>query len=335
MGTVLNTLLALAVTIGVCAAMELSTPAANATSSGANARVTVQQTLAEPPTYVILLTNAGGAPLTDLAIGTGDPKPGTGPNRWEITSVLMNVPTSIEAPDGWRGATRYIEESDGMGIAWNLQERTKALQPGASACGFRLTLPGAPENRPVEVGDYAGMRQVNFHGIGFFVAAADGNFRGIVRSILLSPRRLEPVLVTAQQVSAAPLGYVLLVSNLANVPIESVVLGGEGSQSSAGGFAAPTRLGLPPGWAASSAGPPAVGAAGYVWRAQDRSKALRPGESRCDFRMEFEPADLARKAPAPRKAAPLPTRLEGLSFTARAADGRDFRGTVRVDALQR
>lgn len=106
------------------------------------------------------------------------------------------------------------------------------------------------------------------------------------------------VRITAQQVQISPPAYVFLVTNLADVPLVTISIGRwlgdpntidekQGNGIIAGDLNRPTRMTVPPGWTSLIGGSGGTPYFGYGWRTTDVSKAIRPGESRCDFRVDL------------------------------------------------
>jgi hypothetical protein len=105
------------------------------------------------------------------------------------------------------------------------------------------------------------------------------------------------VRITAQQVQINPPAYVFLITNLTDVPLASIdigrwlgdpnTIGKRGYGIIAGALNRPTRMGVPPGWTTLIGGSGGTSYFGYGWETTDVSKAIKPGESRCDFRVDL------------------------------------------------
>jgi hypothetical protein len=150
------------------------------------------------------------------------------------------------------------------------------------------------------------------------------------------------VRITAQQVKASPPTYVFLVTNLSQVPLDFVLIGGGATGWPkagedvlgilAGSMNTPAAMTVPIGWEAKLTESGGTGFFSYWWKANDRSKVIGPGESRCDFRVQlpvFEPP-------------PKPLYADGVlyaqtdfrvRFRVIWPDGEQTTGVVGVDGL--
>lgn len=153
------------------------------------------------------------------------------------------------------------------------------------------------------------------------------------------PTRL--VRITAQQVSASPPRYVFLVTNLSDQPLANIYVGskadgsGDDRRMLAGKLNTPTRVTLPEGWTASVTESGGTAFFSYHWTTVDRTKAIRPGESRCDFRVEL-PVFVPPKPPTyvGRKLYAQAT-YEDMPFLVIWADGVETEGIVWAHRLTR
>jgi len=106
------------------------------------------------------------------------------------------------------------------------------------------------------------------------------------------------VRITAQQVQINPPAYVFLITNLADVPLVTIGIGRKAGGSNTiddkrehgiivGAQNTPSRMMVPPGWTTLIGGSGGTSYFGYGWQTTDVSKAIKPGESRCDFRVDL------------------------------------------------
>jgi hypothetical protein len=278
-----------------------------ATHRGASAsvdavRVVAQQTGLDPPRFLLLVANLSTAPVVALSVG------GKGDDRaTDVYSLSMNVPTRVGSPPGWQGRHQFGDESDLMSYIWRAADGQDGLKAGDASCDFSVTLPGPPGNATIKGGQYVGVHQVNFDGVSFFAGTRFGYFEGkVVGDVLRDPAA--KVLVTTQQIHEAPHEYLLVVTNLADSPLRSLVVGRDPQQMAPAPTGGRATIGAPAGWAASSGGAGADVAAS--WTVSDDASTIKPAQSACGFRLGTS--------------VPLPSTR----FVARFASGRQYAGVV-------
>jgi len=114
------------------------------------------------------------------------------------------------------------------------------------------------------------------------------------------------VRITAQQVQISPPAYVFLITNLGDVPLTNVAVGRWLGDSDideprrhgllVGAQNEPARMAVPPGWTTLRGGSGGTSYFAYLWKTTDMSRAIKPGESRCDFRVDL-PVFIPPKVP--------------------------------------
>jgi hypothetical protein len=162
---------------------------------------------------------------------------------------------------------------------------------------------------------------------------------GTTESAAQAPFSAARIAITAQQVSASPPRYVFLVTNLSDQPLMTIYLGNTADdplderRMMNGTLNIPTRVTLPDGWSASLTPDSGTGFVSYHWSTGDRAKAIRPGESRCDFKVEL-PVFVPRNPPLYRGRRLLAqTTYDNLPFVVIWADGVVTEGVVEAHLL--
>lgn len=146
------------------------------------------------------------------------------------------------------------------------------------------------------------------------------------------------VRITAQQVRLSPPAYVFLVTNLSDQPLIMIFIGRDTTRASRrslveADFNTPSAVSLQAGWAFELTESNGTGLFSYSWRATDKTKAIKPGESRCDFRVEL-PVFTPPKQPLFSDGVLLAqTDFQGVPFTVLWPDGELTDGTIVADNL--
>jgi hypothetical protein len=148
------------------------------------------------------------------------------------------------------------------------------------------------------------------------------------------------VRITAQQVRLSPPAYVFLVTNLSDRPLSIIAIGGRAAVRVrdkvgiiASDFNTPSAVTLPSGWASSLSGTGGTLYFSYNWITKDKTEAIKPGESRCDFRVEL-PVFVAPKQPLYADGVLLAqTDFQGIPFLVLWPDGEQTEGTILTDSL--
>jgi hypothetical protein len=152
------------------------------------------------------------------------------------------------------------------------------------------------------------------------------------------PSRPPLVRVTAQQTSISPPEYVVLISNMTDVPLDVVMVGVRRGQF-AGVPAAqpnvPTGMTAPTGWTGRHIAE--EGYLHYEWRASAKVSALPPDRSMCEFAIRlpvYHPKEPQRLGGS---VGPVFAQVDfqGLTFVAYGRDGRYFEGVVHADPIER
>ena len=146
--------------------------------------------------------------------------------------------------------------------------------------------------------------------------------------------------ITARQVRESPPAFVFPVTNLADVPLDFVDIGGTAELSRTRGllvadFNTPTRMFAPPGWTTMVTPGGGTNFFGYIWRTTDKAHAIQPGESRCGFRVEL-PVFHPPKIPLYSEGAlAVQTTFQNLPFTVLWPDGVNSEGVITAHLLGR
>ncbi len=148
------------------------------------------------------------------------------------------------------------------------------------------------------------------------------------------------VRITAQQVRLSPPAYVFLVTNLSDRPLSIIGIGSRAAVRVrdkvgiiASDFNTPSAVTLPSGWASSVSGTGGTLYFSYSWITNDKTKAIKPGESRCDFRVEL-PVFVPPKQPLYADGVLLAqTDFQGIPFLVLWPDGEQTEGTILTDSL--
>ena len=69
-----------------------------------------------------------------------------GPERTQL--IPQQTPVIKSAPTGWAGAVVYPEETPDMHLWWEMKDGGAALQPGTTASGFVVQVPGPTTVQP-------------------------------------------------------------------------------------------------------------------------------------------------------------------------------------------
>jgi hypothetical protein len=147
------------------------------------------------------------------------------------------------------------------------------------------------------------------------------------------------VRITAQQVRLTPPAYVFLVTNLSAVPLETIFIGStiSGTTKSGGmiaaGFNTPTRTTLPVGWTASLTGTGGGLYFSYRWQTNDKTKTIKPGESRCDFRVELPVFHPPKEPLYADEVMVVQTNFQNIPFLVIWPGGEQTEGVVKADLL--
>jgi len=145
------------------------------------------------------------------------------------------------------------------------------------------------------------------------------------------------VQITAQQVSVSPPAYVFLVTNLSNEPLNRIYVGGAEGRAGimVGDHNKQTRVRLPSGWTAELSDSNGSGYRAYDWHATDPSKSIKPGESRCDFRVDL-PEFMPPKVPQyVGSALYAQVDFDNLPFRVLWPGGEFSDGVIKVHRLQK
>lgn len=150
----------------------------------------------------------------------------------------------------------------------------------------------------------------------------------------------DSVRITAQQLTVTPPAYALLVTNLTDSPITSIVIGraakpSVGSSLYGASFNLPTSVTSPERWTGRYVIGDENPFVHYFWTAQDAGAGIPPKKSVSGFGIALPrmPPGLPRQY-AEGKAI-VQTNLKGLRFEVNTVDGGCYWGTVGADLIER
>jgi hypothetical protein len=137
-------------------------------------RIIGQQLAKEPPSYTFLVTNLTSASISSVIIGEG--------REQHLQASHWNTPTKMEAPLGWKAIWLKGEDSAYTYYLWQVQDKEHVIQPGKSACGFRIDLPQDNRKVPTYFSDGVKSVQEDFKDIPFKVDVSGGRcYWGVIK----------------------------------------------------------------------------------------------------------------------------------------------------------
>ena len=114
-----------------------------------------------------------------------------GPERTQL--IPQQTPVIKSAPAGWAGAVVYPEETPDMHLWWEMKDGGAAVQPGTTASGFVVQVPGPTTVQPGLRGvDGRLVRPIDFGSLPFTVGGTGMQcWWGRVR-LVAGPRARQP-----------------------------------------------------------------------------------------------------------------------------------------------
>lgn len=94
-------------------------------------KVSVQEI--SPRTYIYTVSNLYTVPIRYFELGVSDSQ--------EMEIRDDNIPSEINAPQGWSGNYNFFDESEYMHISWSVKDSQQAILPNAVLGGFKVVIP--------------------------------------------------------------------------------------------------------------------------------------------------------------------------------------------------